>query len=74
MGLAGWVGSGSVWVGGSGRVGGSARVGGSSRVGGGSGRVGGGGGLVGWVGVWQGRWGRLHSKVWTDAHLNASGS
>ncbi len=37
------------------------------------------GGLYRW-GVWPGGWGsgqvgggRLHSKVWTDAHMNATG-
>ncbi len=39
---------------------------GSGKVGRRSGRVGG-WGLVGWV------WERLHSKVWTDAHMNATG-
>ncbi len=54
--------------------GGFGKVGGSSRVGERSGKV---GGLAGWVGGLAG-WGslgegRLHSKVWTDAHINATG-
>ncbi len=63
-----------------GRGGGLARwVGGSDWVGGwvwpdGSGWVGGWVGLVRWVGGsgWVGG-GRLYSKVWTDAHMNATG-
>ena len=38
----------------------------------GSGQVGGGSGWVGRGSGWLGG-GRLHSKVWTDAHMNACG-
>ncbi len=62
---SGWVGGGSGWVGGgSGWVGGLARWWGVWLVGWG---VWSGGGS-GWVGG-----GRLHSKVWTDAHMSATG-
>ena len=75
-GLTSWVG-GSDWVGGWG----------SGWVDGGSGQVGGGAWPGGWVGLTRWVWGssqmgggsgwvgggRLHSKVWTDAYMNATG-